>query len=311
MLKYIKISALLFLSIAMLLFSCERKRRVKPPGEKLLVVCTTGMIADLAKNVGGHKADVYGLMGPGIDPHLYKATPSDISSLFDADIILYNGLHLESKMAELFDKMSKSRITVSVTRRFPESKLHDGGGGFHDPHVWFDVSLWRNAVTEIADAFSKMQPEWAGYYNENARKYLEKLDSLHNFVLRRANELLPEQRILITAHDAFGYFGNAYGFKVVGLQGISTESEAGAKDVSNLVNLIISKKIKAIFIESSVPIKNIKAVQEAVKASGWQVNIGGELFSDSMGDAGSFEGTYIGMVTHNINTIVNALKGNK
>lgn len=278
---------------------------------KITAVATIGMIADVVSVIGGDVVEVHGLMGPGVDPHLYKATPSDVLALQKADIIFYNGLHLEAKMGELFEKMGQTRATVAVTKSIPVSALkgHDDYEGLHDPHVWFDVTLWKSAVAEIALALSEASPEHAATFQANAETYFKRLDELHEYVQEQAARVPEAQRIVITAHDAFGYFGKQYGYEVVGLQGISTESEAGTKDVQNLVNLIVDRKIKAIFVESSVPIKNIQAVQEAVKAKGWAVEIGGELFSDAMGDAGTFEGTYAGMVTHNIDTIVSALLG--
>ena len=302
---------LYFLLLTLLFISCNKQNREKISGERLKIVCTTGMITDIVQNVAGNNADVYGLMGPGVDPHLYKATPNDVKALYEADIIFYNGLHLEAKMAELFYKMSKTRTTVAVTRDIPENELlsPDNFSGMHDPHVWFDVLLWKYAVKTVARTLTEVLPEKKHIFNHNSSQYLKRLDTLNNYILKRAKELPAKQRILITAHDAFGYFGRRYGFRVVGLQGISTQSEAGTGDVQNLVNLIVKNRIRAIFVESSVPMKNLKAVREAVEYKGWRVEIGGELFSDAMGDRGTFEGTYIGMITHNINTIVDALSG--
>jgi len=280
-------------------------------GGKLNVVCTIGMITDITKEVGGDLVQVKGLMGAGVDPHLYKATPSDVLALADADIIFYNGLHLEAKMGELFEKMSNRKIIAAVSGNIPKSELLSpkGYSGLHDPHIWFDVTLWKYAVKKVTQTLSNAMPSKKDVFYANSKAYLLKLDSLNAYIERRISEVAPEQRVLITAHDAFGYFGKKYGFDVVGLQGISTEAEAGTSDVQNLVNMIVGRKINAIFVESSVPEKNIKAVQEAVRSKGWSVKIGGELFSDAMGDEDTFEGTYIGMITYNINTIVDALSG--
>jgi manganese/zinc/iron transport system substrate-binding protein len=307
----IKIILLLALSVLISLSSCKKDKDSNSGKGKLKIVCTTGMIRDIVKQIAGNNADVYGLMGPGVDPHLYKATPNDVNALFEADIIFYNGLHLEAKMAELFFKMSKTRTTVAVTEDIPENDLLSppAFSGMHDPHVWFDVLLWEYAVKRVERTLSSKLPAKKKEFAHNTKLYLNKLQALHRFILKRVEEVPPNQRILITAHDAFGYFGKRYGFSVVGLQGISTQSEAGTGDVQNLVNLIVSHKIRAIFIESSVPVRNIKAVQEAVEYKGWHVSVGGELYSDAMGDKGTFEGTYIGMLTHNINTIVDALTG--
>ena len=293
----------------LLLTGCSKTE--PPDSGQIEAVATIGMIADLVGVIGGEHVAVHGLMGPGVDPHLYKATPSDVLALQRADIIFYNGLHLEAKMGELFEKMGQTRMTVAVTRNIPETMLLSPAEfeGLHDPHVWFDVTLWKQAAGEIAAALGEKGPEHAEIFNTNAAHYLAKLDELHNYVTEQALRVPEGQRMLVTAHDAFNYFGKRYGFEVVGLQGISTEAEAGTRDVQNLVNLIVDRKIQAIFVESSVPIRNIQAVQEAVQAKGWNVAVGGELFSDAMGDAGTFEGTYIGMVTHNIDTIASALLG--
>ncbi len=296
-------------AIGMLTSGCSAKKADAAEDERIQVVATIGMIADVVKNIGGEHVAVHGLMGPGVDPHLYKATPSDVQALQKADIIFYNGLHLEAKMGELFEKMAQTRTTIAVSRGVDESKLmpSEDYEGLSDPHVWFDVTLWQEAAREIARGLSEQAPEHRQAFSDNLSTYMTQLDTLHTFALNQFARVPKEQRILITAHDAFNYFGKAYGFEVVGLQGISTQSEAGTGDVQKLVNLIVDRKVRAIFVESSVPLKNIKAVQEAVKARGWDVQIGGELFSDAMGDGGTFEGTYIGMVTHNVNTIVESL----
>lgn len=304
-LKYIPLLAALALAASM--SACTPREEAS--NGKLKVVATIGMIADVAQNIGGDLIEVKGLMGPGVDPHLYKATPSDIEALRSADVIFYGGLHLESKMGELFEEMAKSRTVVPVTGSIPEDQLLSPAAfsGLHDPHVWFDVSLWRYAAQEIAKTLSESLPDMTAAIDGRAQAYIAELDKLDTYVAAQTQKIDPQQRVLITAHDAFNYFGKRYGFEVVGLQGISTEAEAGTGDVQRLVDFIVSRKIQALFIESSVPVKNIQAVQEAVKAKGWDVAIGGELYSDAMGSAGTFEGTYIGMVTHNIDTIVAAL----
>ncbi len=277
---------------------------------KLHIVTTTGMIADIAENIAGDYANVEALMGPGVDPHLYKASEGDVQRLQNADIILYNGLHLEAKMAEIFEKMSSSKKTVAVAGGIPKDLLLSPPefSGQYDPHVWFDVTLWIMAAEKIRDELASFDPQNAEVYQANADAYIQNLQVLHEDVAAKASSVPKEQRVLVAAHDAFNYFGRQYGFEVMGLQGISTASEAGAQDVQNLATLIAERKIKAIFVESSVPERNIRAVQDAVQAKGWDVQIGGSLYSDAMGDKGTFEGTYIGMVTHNIDTIANALK---
>lgn len=295
----------------LVLGACAPTRESAARTGPIQVVATIGMIADVAQAIGGEVVQVKGLMGPGVDPHLYKATPSDVQALQDAEVILYGGLHLEAKMGELFEQMSAHRVVVPVTRGIPEDSLLSPPGfqGLHDPHVWFDVSLWRSAAQEISGVFLQQRPEARAILEANTAAYLAELDALDAYVQAQAARVPEDQRLLITAHDAFNYFGRRYGFEVVGLQGISTEAEAGTGDVQSLVGLIVERRVKAVFIESSVPVKNIQAVQEGARARGWTVSIGGELFSDALGSAGTPEGTYIGMVRHNIDTIVAALLG--
>ncbi|MBS3107263.1 zinc ABC transporter substrate-binding protein [Candidatus Woesearchaeota archaeon] len=291
------------LLIALLLAACAPSQE----SDKLQVVATTGMVGDLAKNIGGEFVEVKALMGPGVDPHLYKASEGDVQTLSEADLIFYSGLHLEAKMGDVLEEMGER--AVPVTRTLPREELLDFPPfeNQYDPHVWFNVHYWRQAAQVVLDELVLRDPTHADSYRQNAETYFKQLDELDASVHSKAETLPPEQRILVTAHDAFRYFGREYGFQVIGLQGISTQAEAGTRDVQELVNFIVSKKIKAIFVESSVPERNLKAVQEASRAQGWDVQIGGQLYSDAMGDAGTFEGTYIGMVTANIDTIVGAL----
>lgn len=275
------------------------------------VTATTGMVADLARNIGGERVTVTGLMGPGVDPHLYKARESDVRALQDADIIFYNGLHLEAGMSTVLEKMGEERPVVAVTDAIDRTSLNTPPqfAGNYDPHVWFDVTLWLQTIDVVRDALIKLDPASADLYNANAESYRAQLQELDAYVRERAASLPEEKRVLITAHDAFEYFGRAYGFTVRGLQGISTESEAGASDVQSLADFIVERQIPAVFIESSVPQRNIEAVKAAVESRGWQVVIGGSLFSDAMGDPGKPEGSYTGMVRYNIDTIVAALAG--
>jgi manganese/zinc/iron transport system substrate-binding protein len=278
---------------------------------QIRVVATIGMITDIVQNVGGERVTVTGLMGPGVDPHLYKASEGDVTSLSEADVIFYNGLHLEAKMGEVLEQMGDRIKTVAVTEGVDESLLLSPPEfeGAHDPHIWFDVSLWMEAVRSVRDTLIEMDPQSRDLYRGNADAYLIELEKLHDYVHDRATSVPDDKRVLITAHDAFNYFGRAYGFDVRGLQGISTATEAGAGDVQELASFIAEKKIPAIFVESSVPVRSIEAVQAAVRAKGYEVTIGGELFSDAMGNAGTEEGTYTGMVRHNIDTIADALQG--
>jgi len=275
------------------------------------VVTTIAQIGDVVRNVAGDRVDLVELMGPGIDPHLYRASEGDVVSLADADIVFYNGLHLEAKMADVFEKMQGSVTTVAVTDEIDRNELLNPPEfeGAYDPHVWFDVSKWMSVTEVIRDSFVEIDPEHAQLYEDNARAYLAELEELDRYVAEQAQRTPEEQRVLITAHDAFNYFGNAYDFEVRGLQGISTASETGTADLSGLADFIVEREIPAIFVETSVPQRFVEALREAVAAQGSEVSIGGSLYSDAMGDAGTPEGTYIGMVRHNIDTIVAGLSG--
>jgi manganese/zinc/iron transport system substrate-binding protein len=280
-------------------------------GRPIRVVATIGMVADIVRNIGGDRVQVTGLMGPGVDPHLYKASEGDVLRLGSADVVFYSGLHLEAKLAEVLERMGARVPTVAVTEGIDRASLlkPEEFEGQYDPHVWFDVTLWRQAAEEVRDALVELDPGSAAEYQANARRYLAELDALDGYVRDQAARVPEERRVVITAHDAFNYFGRAYGFEVRGLQGISTASEAGTGDVRQLADFIAERRIPAIFVESSVPLRNVEAVQAAVRSRGWDIQVGGELFSDAMGDAGTPEGAYIGMVRHNIDTIVKALLG--
>jgi len=295
----------------LILSACTTESNTNTSG-KLNVVTTTGMIGDIVKNVGGDYVEVISLMGPGVDPHLYKASEGDVTRLQSANLIFYNGLHLEAQMGEVIEKMNEFGVkTVAVTDMIDRSLLNASPTypDQFDPHVWFDVSLWMKAVEQVKETLTEVDPANTSEYEANAESYLAQLSELHQYVLTQAETIPVEKRVLITAHDAFNYFGEAYGFEVRGLQGISTEAQAGTADVQELVSFIVERQIPAIFVESSVPQRNIEAVQAAVQDQGFNVVIGGSLFSDAMGTAGTPEGTYIGMVTHNIDTIVSALSG--
>lgn len=297
--------------LALLISACGTETTSNTSG-KLNVVTTTGIIGDIVKNVGGDYVEVISLMGPGVDPHLYKASEGDVTRLQSADLIFYNGLHLEAQMGEVIEKMNEFGVrTVAVTDMIDRSLLNASPTypDQFDPHVWFDVSMWMKAVEQVRETLTEVDPAHTSEYEANAEAYLNQLEELHQYVLTQAQTIPAEKRVLITAHDAFNYFGEAYGFEVRGLQGISTEAQAGTADVQELVTFIVERQIPAIFVESSVPQRNIEAVQAAVQDQGFNVVIGGSLFSDAMGTAGTPEGSYIGMVTHNIDTIVNALNG--
>ena len=276
---------------------------------KLQVVTTTGQIADAARAIGGEHVEVIALMGPGVDPHLYVASEGDVARLQDAGLILYNGLFLEAQMADVLRQIGERKPSVPVAERIPPQQLLPWANyaDEYDPHVWFDVSLWMYAVEGVRDALIQTDPANAAAYEANAAAYLDQLAELDAYLKQKASTLPAEQRVLVTAHDAFHYFGRAYGFEVRGLQGISTASEAGAADVRDLADFIASRGIPAIFIETSVPVRNVEALQAAVHDRGADVVIGGQLYSDALGSPDSDAGTYIGMVRHNMDTIVGAL----
>ena len=275
------------------------------------VTVTTTMVADLVREVGGERVAVEALMGPGVDPHLYKAAASDVAKLQKAEVIFYSGLMLEGKLQDVFTNLARGkRRVVGVTEALPPDRLLAPAEfeGHPDPHVWFDVTLWKGCIDPIVKALSEVDPVGKPHYEQRATAARQRLDELHAWALAKAAELPPERRILVTSHDAYNYFGRAYGFQVVGLQGISTVSEAGLADVAKLTDFIKEKGIKAVFVESSVPHNTIERIS---RDSG--VKIGGELFSDAMGAAGQMEngydlGTYEGMIKHNLTTIVDALK---
>ncbi|RYH76112.1 manganese transporter [Flavobacteriaceae bacterium 144Ye] len=289
-------------------FGCKNDTQ---SNDKLNVVTTTTMITDLVKNIGGDNINLQGLMGSGVDPHLYKASEGDVTKLVNADIIFYNGLHLEGKLVEVFEKMERSGKTpIALTDVIDKSTLigSDYFASNYDPHVWFNIDYFISFGSEVSRVLQEKDPENAQLYEENWQNYYKRLLSLKSDISLKIEELPKEKRILVTAHDAFNYFGRSYNFEVVGLQGLSTATEAGVKDVQKLSAFIIEKGIKAIFVESSVPKRTIEALQAAVKSKGHNVEIGGTLYSDALGNTGTNEGTYIGMFEYNVNTIVNALK---
>jgi manganese/zinc/iron transport system substrate-binding protein len=301
--------ALALLLVAIVAGGCGGGGGEKGDG-KIRIVTTTGMIEDAARNVVGDHADVKALMGPGVDPHLYKATQGDLSLLNGATVVFYNGLHLEGKMVDALEKLGRNKKVVAVADGVDQTKLRRPAEfkGNYDPHIWFDVKLWTGAVRKIADEMKLVDPPHAAEYEKNAVAYIARLDSLDGWVRSEIATIPKDLRVLVTAHDAFGYFGRAYDIEVRGLQGISTVSEFGLADISSLVDMIAERKIKAVFVESSVPRRSIEAVVKGVRDKGHDVTIGGQLYSDAMGAAGTPDGTYIGMVSANVNTIVKALR---
>ena len=302
----LKMKNILYLLISLVIISCENGSE---ESGKLKVVTTTSMLTDLVKNIGGDLIEVNGLMGAGVDPHLYKASEGDVNKLFQADVIFYNGLHLEGKLVDVFEKMAKTKLTVSLGGSLDKNELI-GSEYFvsnYDPHVWFNIQFFKQFGDRVAETLAANDPVNAKKYQENTVLYQDKLDALEVEVKAIIAALPKEKRILVTAHDAFNYFGKAYGFNVVGLQGLSTATEAGVQDVRRLSQFIIDNKVKAVFIESSVPRRTIEALQEAVLSKNHDVGIGGSLYSDALGNAGTIEGTYVGMFRANVKTIVEAL----
>ncbi|HEX2897620.1 MAG TPA: zinc ABC transporter substrate-binding protein, partial [candidate division Zixibacteria bacterium] len=276
---------LLILSAAIFsLAACSGK--AKNSSGKLRIVATIGMITNAVKVIAGDSVEITGLMGPGVDPHLYKATKGDIDLLDNADLILYNGLNLEAKMTEIFEKMTRIKPTVAVAEGIDTALLRQPPEfqGHPDPHVWFDVSMWKTAVEAVGEALIKNDTVHKDFYQANLSAYLDSLETLHNWVKLEMQSIPVNYRVLVTAHDAFGYFGRAYEIEVKGLQGISTVTEAGLYDVTHMIDILVERKIKAVFVETSVPRKAIDAVVEGCRAKGHNVQIGGLLFSDAMGE---------------------------
>ncbi len=288
-------------------------RQVTAEDGRRRVVASTGQVGDLARIIGGEHVDVKALMGPGVDPHLFKASEGDVIDLIEADLIMYSGLHLEGGLGEVLEQASK-RIAVSqVSDGVPEDQLiqpeDDAFDGNPDPHFWFDPTLWAHAADEAARALAELDGEHADAYLANAETYKAELDSLDAYAAGQFERIPERSRILVTAHDAFGYLGRRYNLEVVGLQGISTATEAGVRDVQSIADLLVANEVRAIFVETSVPQRTIEAVQVASRDRGWEVAIGASLYSDAMGDDGTTEGTYLGMMRYDIDTIVAGLSG--
>ena len=276
------------------------------------IVATIGMVDDIVRHVAGDRATVTGLMGSGVDPHLYKPTRSDVKRLMRADVIFYNGLLLEGKMTDsLIRAATSGKKVYAVTELLDEQYLMepDDLEGLYDPHVWMDPSAWSRAIEVVREKLTEFDPSGAETYQTNADDYAAELAALDAYAERVLTSVPEEQRVLVTAHDAFNYFGRRFGYEVVGIQGISTESEAGVQDIEKLVDLLVDRNIGAVFVESTVSERNIKALIAGAAARGHKVTIGGELFSDAMGDEGTYEGTYIGMIDHNVTTVARSLGG--
>lgn len=295
--------------------ACSKAER-QAPGARVRAVCTTGIVADLVGNLAGDRVEVVAIMGDGVDPHLYKPSPGDVRLLESGSIIFASGLHLEGRMIDALEGMRRQgqggRRVVLIGEAIDAKKLLHQGEGEHnaaDPHVWFDVSLWASAGRAVTDELMALDPAGREVYQRRASEHQQQLASLHAWVAQQIATIPSERRVLVTAHDAFGYYGRAYGLEVLAVQGVSTDSEAGITDINRLVDRIVRGKIPAVFFESSVPQKAVRAVIEGCQAKGHTVKVGGELFSDALGAAGTGEGTYVGVVVHNTRTIVTALGG--
>lgn len=290
----------------------EPSAKARPEAYPYAIVATVGMIADVARHVAGDLAVVEGLIGEGVDPHLYKPTRGDVVRLSAADVVLYNGLMLEGKLGDVLVRVARAGKPVhAVTEAIlaEDDYVMATEADHYDPHVWMDVSGWMRAVDVIADALSAYDPENAALYAANAAAYRHQLEALHAYAAKSIGSIPEEKRVLVTAHDAFNYLGRAYGLEVHGIQGLSTESEAGVQDIENLIRFIAERGIPAVFVETSVADKNVRALVEGCQARGHDVRIGGSLFSDAMGPGGTYEGTYIGMIDHNVTAITRALGG--
>lgn len=281
-------------------------------GETYTIVTTSGMVTDIVRQVAGPRAKVVGLMGEGVDPHLFKPKTHEVRQLLEADVVFYSGLLLEGRMSDTFAQVARTGKPVyAVTEDLAEDYLLEPPefGGHYDPHVWMDVKAWGECVQLVAKVLAEYDPSHAEEYRSRAKDYQAELARLDEYARKSVASIPAEQRVLVTAHDAFGYFSRAYSIEVQSVQGISTESEAGVDDINRLVKLILKRKIRAIFVETSVPEKNIRAIVEGAAQQGWTVSIGGHLFSDAMGTADTYEGTYIGMMDHNVTVITRALGG--
>ncbi len=308
----------LFIAVLCLFGACTEEKKntneavdASKSDKKVNIIATTAMIGDAVENIVGDWAEVKFLMGPGVDPHLYKATQGDLKKLQNADVIFYNGMYLEGKMEDVLERLAKKKPVQAITDNVPANKklsLDEDGKAVTDPHIWFDVELWKSGVKTITNKLMDLYPDKRKEMSAKYDKYTAQLDELHKKVTKEIASIPEDQRVLITSHDAFGYFQQAYGMEVKALQGLSTVTEFGLKDITDLVNFISEKKIKSIFIESSVASKPMEAIVQGCKKKNHEVKIGGVLYSDAMGEYGTKEGTYLGMVEHNLRTIVNALK---
>ncbi|TDQ42598.1 metal ABC transporter solute-binding protein, Zn/Mn family [Aureibacillus halotolerans] len=295
-----------------LLVGCSSSSTTNEKGEgPISIVTTIAQIGEPLQRIGGDLVDVTSIMGPGVDPHTYVASQGDIGTLQQADLIFYNGLHLEGQMNEIFTKLGEEKPVLAVAEAIPEDQLLTDAAsqGAPDPHVWFDISLWKIAISAAVEELKAYAPEHAETFDKNLKTYIEELDALQQEASSKLAKIPESKRLLVTAHDAFGYFGRAFDIEVVGLQGLSTEDEIGLSDIQKTVDTIVEAEVPAVFIETSINTSSIQAVIEGAEQAGAEITLGGELFSDAMGEAGTPEGTYLGMYTHNVDTIYTSLAG--
>ena len=305
-----KLGGLLVLSVMFLLAACgsEEGASSQSNGEKIKIVTTISQIGEPLSVIGGDKVEVKSLMGPSVDPHLYNATHGDITTIGEADLFFYSGLHLEANMIAIFDEIGKTKPVLAIGDTIDEQSLLKDEKNVIDPHIWFDLDLWQQALDAAVEELKTYSPENADFFEENKQEYFSKINQLKKEAEKLA-DIPEEQRVLVTAHDAFGYFGRMHDLEVVGLQGLSTDGEIGVSDIQKTIIIITKYNVPAVFVESSINKSSIQAVIEGAKSDGVEVTLGGELFSDAMGEAGTEEGTYLGMYRHNIETIYHALNG--
>ncbi|MEO3944126.1 zinc ABC transporter substrate-binding protein [Gorillibacterium sp. CAU 1737] len=304
--------AVALLATGLLLAACgeqEQATGTAPEGSKLRIVTTIAQIAEPLSVIGGDQVQVESLMGAGVDPHLYNATQGDIRKLEESDMIFYSGLHLEANLIRAFEEIGKTKPTLGIGETVPVDQLLKDEEGNVDPHIWFDIDLWKQGLSAATEKLKELSKEHADYFEANKVKYFAQLDALKKKSIDKIGEIPQDKRVLITAHDAFRYFGRMLNLKVIGLQGLSTEDEVGLTDIEDTVKLLMEHKVPAVFVESSINPASIQAVIEGAKKQGLDVKQGGELFSDAMGAAGTSEGTYQGMYSHNVETIYHALIG--
>lgn len=304
-----KICMMALISFLLILGACAaEEEKGEASEEKIDIVTTIAQIGEPLSVIGGDRVNVESLMGPSVDPHLYNPTQSDVAKVGEAEMVFYNGLHLEANMVDMFNEISEEKPVLAIGESLQEKDLLMDEQGAIDPHVWFDLNLWEEALGAAVEEMKKFAPEDADYFEENKQEYFNKLVEVKQEAEKLA-DIPDERRVLVTAHDAFGYFGSMHDMEVVGLQGLSTDGEIGISDINETIDIIREHQVPAIFVESSINDSSIQAVIEGAGSAGIEVELGGELFSDAMGEAGTEEGTYIGMYLHNIETIYNALHG--